>query len=235
MEHSIEMKWEAFPVSLTTDSVIIHLRDILLSRKKKAEKIVLFTHWNAQHLSFHIKRFRQHLSNWKWIRFYNNSLGSLEKWRSCESPCVLVTSIHSATEGTNFEMADTGIYIDFDHLPIERARQCFGRIRRRTNPHQVVYNYLLYNGEDFIADVRTRLNAEYASHLSMTFQRKANKRLTYIKKALLRDKIDPKYLGRADFLTLFAEFSASKPLKFEEKDYEIPPLLLLQYINTNCD
>jgi len=128
----------------------------LLTNKITGDKIVLFTHWNPSEMKQGVAWLKTNIPDYIFVRFYNTSEFSLSRFRKMEGRCVLVTTILSACEGTNFEMADTAIYMDFGFLHPQRARQCFGRIRRRNNLNPVVQNYLVYDKEDVVSYINTR-------------------------------------------------------------------------------
>jgi hypothetical protein len=225
------MRWQCVPTEASKPAIASKILDLLRHPPQPMRKVVLFTHWNPQTLASHLKLFKDRMPSWQWYRFYNTSLASLEKWRNSTEPSVLITTILSATEGTNFEAADTGIYLDYGSLMEDRARQCFGRIRRRTNPNPIVHNYLLYNREDITDYIRTRLNVYYATLLHATFMRKKDAQLSATATLLAKEGVEVLGLNEAEFLTLFALNQGQTPLPYKETDYSLPIFKLLQWSN----
>jgi hypothetical protein len=234
--NAVKMEWEMFAKDSNSWTTIDILENILLKiqdRKTSStpSKIVLFTMWSSQVLSSNIESFRTHLPGWEWHRFYDTSLGSLEKWRKSNHPSILVTSISSASESANFDVADAGIYLDFNCYFLNTARQAFGRLRRKSNPNKVIKNYLIYNPVGYVSEITTRIKAEYATNMYLSFKSKKRQRLIRIKKSMLKDGIYPLRLNKADFIRCFCDTSAKNPLPFKEEEHELSLIQILNYTN----
>jgi hypothetical protein len=228
-DHHVEMRWQMIPVDLTASNLVGNIISFLRSTNS-LRKLVLFTDWNPANLATCVKFFRERVPDWEWFRFYNTSLASLEKWRREDRRSILVTSILSATEGTNFEMADGAIYLNFGGLVVERARQCFGRIRRRTNPNSVVYNYLFYDAKNSVDYLRTRLNAYYATNLSLKFMRKKNHHLRFLYDLMSSEGIHIDSLTEADMITIFGLLGGDS-FPYSPADFSLPVFDVLRYAN----
>ncbi len=224
----VKMEYQLLTSTGTILSQIVHL----INDDFKGKKVVLFTHWNPRNMTSNVDALRKHISHFKFVRFHNTSEASLAKFRVSDEKCVLVTTILSASEGTNFEIADSAIYIDFGELVIERARQCFGRVRRRNNPNPVVQNYIFYNEFNAVSYIRTQLNLYHALDLRLTILRKPDGCLHRIHKFLEKEGVDIYKLPKPEFITIFG-LNASKDtfLPFKEEEYTYPIFQVMQYMN----
>jgi len=224
----VEMAYTFLPSSGSDLDLIIDL----LNNDFKGRKVVLFTHWNPREISTSMGILRTRVTNFRFVRFHNTSEASLSKFRIRDEKCVLVTTILSASEGTNFEIADSAIYIDFGNLRIERARQCFGRVKRRNNPNPVVQNYLLYEKGSPVSYIRTQLNLYHALDMKLRIERKGDGCLYRIHKFLEKKGVDIYTLPKPEFVTIFG-LNASKHsfLPFKEEDYTFPIFQVMQYMN----
>lgn len=224
----VKMEYQLIP-SKYDISLIINL---LNNKDFKGKKVVLFTHWNPRDISSNVNTLRTNIPNFKFIRFHNTSEASLSKFRICDQKCVLVTTILSASEGTNFEVADSAIYIDFGKLVVERARQCFGRVKRRNNPNPVVQNYLIYDEGSAVSYIRTKLNLYHALDTKLRIERKNDGWIYNIYKVLQKNKVDIYKLPKPEFITIFGlNADKSSFLPFSEEDYTLPIFKVMQYMN----
>ena len=223
----VKMEYQFIPHSGSDTHSIIDI----LNNDFKGKKVVLFTHWNPRTISHNLGILKTNVTHFRFVRFNNTSEASLAKFRIPDQKCVLVTTILSATEGTNFEVADSAIYIDFGKLVIERARQCFGRVRRRNNPNPVVQNYLLYEKDDAIEYIRTQLNVYHALDMNLKIERKNDGWLFRIFKELEKKEIDIYTLPKPEFVTIFGLNASNSFLPFKEEDYTLPIFQVMQYMN----
>lgn len=229
VDHPVEMVYELIAEPTTGLAQIIGL----LNRSDfEGNKVVLFTNWCSSRMGGLVKVLEGKSPQFRFVRFYNTSLGSLDKFRKPDEKCVLVTTILSATEGTNFEVADSAIYVNFGSLVIERARQCFGRVRRRNNPNPVVKNYIFYDSGSPLSYTRTKLNLYHALDLSLHVERKKNAQIGVILKVMAKYGIDVYTLPKPELITIFCNNTSEKSfLPFKEEDYSLPLFQVMQLMN----
>ena len=224
----VEMQYTFVPSTGRTGPL---LRD-LLTNVIRGNKVVLFTHWNPTGMKTGMTWLKLNVPGYRFIRFYNTSESSLAKFRASKEKSVLVTTILSASEGTNFEVADSAIYMDFGILIPERARQCFGRIRRRNNPNPVVQNYLIYDISDIRSYINTRFNLYHALDLRLEMSKKGGKTLTKICRSLSKQGISVQDLPKPEFVTIFGtNRSDTEVLPFKEEEYTLPFYQIMQCMN----
>jgi len=203
----------------------------LLTKEITGRKIVLFTHWDTLKMKQGMAWLKSNVPGYRFVRFYNTSEFSLSRFRKSKERCVLVTTIFSASEGTNFEMADTAVYMDFGRLVPQRARQCFGRIRRRNNQNPVVYNYLVYDTNNPVSYINTRLNLHNALDLRLELSKKKGSTVNKIYRMMAKDGIRIRDLPKPDFVTIFGDNNGNRPLPFKEEDYTLPLFQMIGYMN----
>ena len=229
VDHPVKMTYELIADS---DVRLDQISSLLNRSDFKGKKVVLFTDWNNSRMGVLVKTLAEKSPQFRFVRFYNTSLGSLDKFRNPDEKCVLVTTILSATEGTNFEVADSAIYVNFGSLAIERARQCFGRVRRRNNPNPEVKNYIFYDSSSALSYIRTKLNLYHALDLSLHIVRKKKAEIALILKALSNLGIDIYALPKPELITIFCRNTSEKNfLPFKEEDYTLHLFQIMQLMN----
>jgi len=232
VDHPVKMTYELIAEPATS---LTQITSLLNRSDFKGKKVVLFTDWNNSRMGILVKALAEKSPQFRFVRFYNTSLGSLDKFRNPDEKCVLVTTILSATKGTNFEVADSAIYVDFGSLVIERARQCFGRVRRRNNPNPEVKNYIFYDSSSALSYTRTKINIHHALDLSLHVERKKNTQITLILKVLANLGIDIYTLPKPELITIFCNNTSEKSfLPFKEEEYTLPLFQVMQLMNVGA-
>lgn len=231
-EHRVEMKIEFLP--RRKDDELGALLDLLRSPDFKGRKVILFTQWNATVMKRCVTRLIASAPEYKFFKFNNANLTAKTKFTKIKKG-VLVTTIHTATEGTNFEMADTVIYTNFGSgISLGKARQCFARVRRRNNPNPVVMNYAFYIRGDSNNIIRTRTNIAYAlaSNIDAVLQNKTTSSIEIIAKHMIADGIDILSIPDPELLTIFTlnRDPEAKSLPFSEEDYSFPLMDIIRYM-----
>lgn len=217
------------------DRIVYDVRtitQILNSPDFTGKKVVLFTQWGTNSMRKGIKALTEDVPGYTFVKFYNTSLASREKFKKIDR-CVLVTTVHSATEGTNFEMADSAIYTNFaTGISIPKAKQCFARIRRRNNTNSVIHNYILYNPRFRVSLIRSRVNMAYAlSDLELELVNKTRDEIDHIGREMVKDGICIHDIPDPELLTIFTRNLGNNPLPFKEKDYTYPLMDIIRYMN----
>jgi len=232
-EHKVEMRIEFLPREKGGE--VDALIDLLNSPDFKGRKVILFTQWNAGTMKRCIARLSASVPEYKFFKFNNANLAAKTKFTQVKKG-VLVTTIHTATEGTNFEMADTVIYTKFGSgISLGKARQCFARVRRRNNPNPVVMNYAFYVREDSVNILRTRTNVAYAlaNTIDMVLENKTTASIKSIAKKMIEDGIDILSIPDPELLTIFTSNHDPKvkSLPFSEEDYSFPLMDIIRYMH----
>ena len=233
VDHPVKMEYSLIPAMRCVE---LQLTQMFTNRTFKHKKVILFTNWNPQHMRSHFKAISESIPQFAFLKFNNTNTRALEKFREHGKRCVLVTTILSASEGTNFEVADAAVYMNFGDREIRRARQCFGRVRRRNNPNPVVQNYILYNAGSTIQYVRTLLNVYYAVDLDLTIEKKPGSQILATAKMCTKMGIDVKTLPKPEFVTLFSiNRKATEFLPFKEEEYTLPLFQMMQLMNLGVE
>lgn len=228
-KNPIEMKCILKPVIIS----YLHecIAELLNSSEFKGRKVVLFTQYNHRDLASFMRYLRLNVSKYTFVKFNNSNLASLNKFKKLDN-CVLVTTLHTATEGTNFEIADSVIYLNFaTGISISKARQCFSRVRRRNNPNKVIYNYIFYPVDDRLKLVRSKINIMAALDKSLNIDNKTNSYIERVSKIMEKDGIDLFTLHKPELITIFTHNISGKPLPFTEKDYTLGLMDIIRYMN----
>lgn len=232
-EHKVEMRIEFLP--RRRDGELDALIDLLRLPDFKGRKVILFTQWNAEVMKRCIASLTVSVPEYKFFKFNNANLAAKTKFTQVKKG-VLVTTIHTATEGTNFEMADTAIYTYFGSgISLGKARQCFARVRRRNNPNPVVMNYAFYVRENSVNILRTRTNVAYAlaNTIDMVLENKTKSSIKSIAKKMIEDGIDILSIPDPELLTIFTSNHDPKvkSLPFSEEDYSFPLMDIIRYMH----
>lgn len=230
-DHPVEMRYEMVPqLNNDSDRLAEQIGDLLMSDvfKSRHNKIVLFCNWNDRWIRHYTDSLNKRVPGYQFELFNNKNMRALNLFNKAGVKMVLVTTVLKASEGTNFEQADAGIYVDFGNREIKRARQAFGRICRRSNPNSVIYNYVLYDNKDTVAYIRTMLNVYYAVDLTLNIGKKSTSDVLPIAKACAREGIDIKKMPKPEFITLFGVNMSKSFLPYKESDYTISAFKLVQ-------
>ena len=254
VDHPVKMEYSLIP-NAGSSSVRNQLIEMLSSEAFQThQKVVLFTNWNPQRMRSHFEAMKSHFEameeesssedpmekesspQFTFLKFNNANTRALNLFREHGKRCVLVTTILSASEGTNFEVADAAIYMSFGEREIKRARQCFGRVRRRNNPNAIVHNYVLYNDSSNVQYVRTLLNVYYAVDLNLNIERKSAALIMATAAMCSKKGIDIRALPKPEFITLFS-FNNKRDefLPFKEEEYTLPLFQIMQLMNLGTE
>jgi len=147
----------------------------------------------------------------KFFVFKTTTFSGLKDFNMYKKKCVLICSINSATEGTNFDKADTLIVQNFDILSLVRARQLVGRVRRKNNLNDTINMYTYASNIKSTSNiVRCRLNLIYSLNLTMEIFDK--KPMQTINKILDSINIHVDKMTDEEILVLFTCRSKVPPL-----------------------
>jgi hypothetical protein len=204
---------------------------ILKEEFETCKRIILFVNWNPKVFKkrMDILEDIEACKDFEFLRFYSNNTSALDKMRCNKSSkkMVLLVSMLSATEGVNLEMADGALYLDFGVLVPVRTKQCFGRIRRRNNPHPTIKNVLLYSTNRVQDYVRTKLNGYIGQILKFNevhAHYKSEATINTLRDLLIEHDINIKTLSYADLCSLFMLFEDNTLIEhFPEDAFEIQP------------
>lgn len=188
----------------------------------KYTHIVVFSSWTTSKLRSEAFYLKDRLEDYKVLVFNNTAPTILERWKRAEKS-VLLCNYFTASEGVNFSQTDCAIFFGFDRIGLEKARQSFGRIRRKNSVHKDIQVYFM-ESQDPVTYVRSMINHEYAINLKMKdFKKKTRDKMALILALIPKDAHE---LSGEDVLRIFTYDHAEKPdIKVEKLTLPLEDIL----------
>lgn len=190
---------------------------------EKYKHLVIFTSTALKNMRSWTKKIEEKTGR-PTIVFNNTAITILERWKKKES-AVLLCNYYTASEGVNFSIVDCAAFFHFHVMSISKARQSFGRVRRKNNPHSKIKVYF-YESQDPILKLKGRLNQCYALYLDLPpFIRKSNYSVKQLLKQLSKDGYNPWKLTFEDLRVVFTYYETDPQIQYDRLSLPLNQLL----------